>query len=152
MLLNSGVWQVCRIEHSSSMCKKGASGKLALPGNPSTLCCRQLRQKLTATNSAIFVWQIIEQLREVPTNFDNCRQVPDKNLKILAAAPSGQKKQPKDKVLWQDIPVTSGTHASGYPRPRPWGLGCPRQSLHVRRLSLLFLAGMPRDLDRDAPG
>ena len=53
-------------------------------------------------------------------------------------------KQPKHKVFGRDIPGTSGTQTSGY----------PRQKLYASGLFLLFLqgvAGMSRDLGRDIP-
>ena len=50
-------------------------------------------------------------------------------------------KQPKDKVLGQDIPGTSGTQKSGFPGQKLYASGLFRQEV----------AGMSRDLGRDVP-
>ena len=71
---------------------------------------------------------------EYYTSYDKCASSPSSrkvlNLAVGAAAgqtlpqitvnfgpspPQDGKKQPKDKVLGQDAPGTSGTHTSGYP-------------------------------------
>ena len=57
---------------------------------------------------------------------------------------SGTEKQPKHKVLGRDIPGTSETQTSGYPRQKLSASGlfcCFRQGV----------VGMSRDLGRDVP-